>query len=72
MSWCKHNLMNKMHGETVKFKDLYFFKPSHYLHIGFPNVFGEKATPVIVGWFAGGTWKNNYKWCTCLNCMKFF
>ena len=29
-----------------------------------PNLPWQKATPLIVGWFLGRTWKNNSKWHT--------
>jgi hypothetical protein len=31
---------------------------------GLPVLLWQKATPFIVGWFAGRMWKNNNKWYT--------
>jgi len=33
----------------------------HGLHNWFPAFLWKRATPVIVGWFAGRTWKNDNK-----------
>jgi hypothetical protein len=36
----------------------------YYLHLGPPALLWQRATPVIVSWFAGRTWTNNNKWST--------
>jgi hypothetical protein len=40
-------------------------------NVGFTFLW-QRAKPVIVGWFAGCTWKNNNKWCTCINYCEIF
>jgi len=42
--------------------------PRFTLGHGSPTFVWQRATPVIVGWFGGSTWKNNNKWYT-LTCL---
>ena len=37
-----------------------------HLHHGRPTILWQAVTSVIVGWFAGRTWKINTVWCTHL------
>ena len=48
--------------------------PRFTLGHGSPTFVWQRATPVIVGWFGGSTWKNNNKWytLTCLNYCEMF
>ena len=48
------------------------YSPMMVLQHGRPTFLRQRATPVIVGWFIGCTWKNSSMWYTCLNYCVIF